>query len=851
MTGLRNMDGNYNNYFYKGGSLFFAIIFSLTFIIYFSSCSSPQQSYKDKLPDSLKVVSVYGEKDFDKTDMRVNFQGWRADAPQSLFLADPQKSKTYLLAYVLPPELVREVWGHGETFLSHFVGLDYANIDERTTALWLVMNAPGYFWLFTPRALVYAAKFVVEHPKFEELVKKISKTKPGEILSGNYPDIFGLAAQIAEDVREKIFSTEETKKTARFFPKDETNDYVEVPCDISDQGIAKFQDAPGLNVKFTVKHMIFYGVGVVEGFDAGKLNQIRRYAVLNAQKARIDLSPSNIITLNFINPTADTELELPSNVTYAIRVEKGFELSWAIFSDPIKKIGLAANFGRIVKFIIDIAVPNISECIPDGDKWGWAVATNQNILDGDSISAISQLIGKSWDEIVRILISYLVNRNSFIYRLLNLVGFASCAYNPDFIISTIASALGGYPMTVLYNAFTRYIPFGWELFTKPKTGVFYAVDGMPLPAGMPVIREIYPNPASSPGIIKLKTVGPACTNCKVKVICQRVGGIFEQDVPLSCYSEYPIYIPPNIDDTCEVFLIEKTPDYSKDPVVMIHGYLGGSWQWLDMKQDLIRRGWPEEYLFAIDYSDNVGCNERNAQELKEFVEEVLRRTGKDKVDIIAHSMGGLSARYYIKFLGGVTRVRDFVSLGSPHQGTLAAYFGIATCGGQQMVPGSDFLRRLNEGDPTPPPVRYTSIWSTGDEACVPNWECSYLPGARMEKVLLVGHLMLMYDDFQVLPKVIEALNGGGKNGETDSPNNYEIILSRWTVKVNRCDECSGADSPGSTTEYYQRKREAQGGGGGCSTTSPQSPYHIFAIFVIFILKGLRRTWFCSVKSQKH
>jgi hypothetical protein len=121
----------------------------------------------------------------------------------------------------------------------------------------------------------------------------------------------------------------------------------------------------------------------------------------------------------------------------------------------------------------------------------------------------------------------------------------------------------------------------------------------------------------------------------------------------------------------------------------------------------------------------------------------------------------------------------------------------------------------------------------------------------MEMVLLVGHLMLMYDDFQVLPKVIEALNGGGKNGETDSPNNYEIILSRWTVKVNRCDECSGADFPGSTNEYYQRKREAQGGGGGCSTTSPQSPYHIFAIFVIFILKGLRRTWFCSVKSQKH
>jgi hypothetical protein len=157
----------------KGSFLFFAFIF---LIIYSSSCSSPQQSYKDKLPDGLKVVSVYGEKDFDKSNMRVDLQGWRADAPQSLFLAEPEKNKTYLMAYVLPPELVRKVWGDSATSLSHFVGLDYANIDERTTALWLVMNAPGYFWLFTPRALVYAAKFVVEHPKFEELVKKISET---------------------------------------------------------------------------------------------------------------------------------------------------------------------------------------------------------------------------------------------------------------------------------------------------------------------------------------------------------------------------------------------------------------------------------------------------------------------------------------------------------------------------------------------------------------------------------------------------------------------------------------------------------------------------------------------------
>ena len=99
MTGLGSMDGNNNS---KWSFLFFAFIF---LIIYSSSCSSPQQSYKDKLPDSLKVISVYGERDFDKSKMRVDLQGWEADAPQSLFLAEPEKNKKLhllLLPSILP-----------------------------------------------------------------------------------------------------------------------------------------------------------------------------------------------------------------------------------------------------------------------------------------------------------------------------------------------------------------------------------------------------------------------------------------------------------------------------------------------------------------------------------------------------------------------------------------------------------------------------------------------------------------------------------------------------------------------------------------------------------------------------
>jgi len=596
MTGLGSMDGNCNNN-NKWSFLFFAFIF---FIIYSSSCSSPQQSYKDKLPDGLKVVSVYGEKDFDKSNMRVDLQGWRADAPQSLLLAEPEKNKTYLMAYVLPPELVRNVWGDGATSLSHFVGLNYANIDERTTALWLVMNAPGYFWLFTPRALVYAAKFVVEHPKFEELVKKISETNSGEILSGNYPEVFGLATQIAEDVREKIFSADETQRAARLAMMDgegqcQCQSAQNCPCieqlnnenlcNVGHQGLGKFEDADGLAVKFVVRQMVFYGLGIIHGYDPGKTNQIEKYEILKAQNAKIDLSLSNILNFNFINPKVETVVWLPDGDVHVIRAEKGFELSLAIFTDPVKRIGLVANLGRIVKYAVEVAVPNIAACIPDGDTWGWAAITIQSILQGiGAEDPIKQLVNSSWTEIVKYIVTHFMDQNSFIYKLLGKVGLSGCGSGVNFIINQLAATIKNFPIVKLYDAFTKYIPFAWELFTRPKTAVFYAVYGAPVPPGIPVVRELSPLVATSPGYITLKTAGPSCDNCRLIINCQKNGPFLDQGLlPKSCpQAEYTATIPPTLgDDVCEVLFVYRGMTEKCPPVVGCLGGILGSKEWKD------------------------------------------------------------------------------------------------------------------------------------------------------------------------------------------------------------------------------------------------------------------------------
>lgn len=42
------------------------------------------------------------------------------------------------------------------------------------------------------------------------------------------------------------------------------------------------------------------------------------------------------------------------------------------------------------------------------------------------------------------------------------------------------------------------------------------------------------------------------------------------------------------------------------------------------------------------------------------------------MDVVAHSMGSLSSRYYLKNPGGTARVDEWVSIGGPNHGTYTA-----------------------------------------------------------------------------------------------------------------------------------------------------------------------------------
>jgi triacylglycerol lipase len=191
-----------------------------------------------------------------------------------------------------------------------------------------------------------------------------------------------------------------------------------------------------------------------------------------------------------------------------------------------------------------------------------------------------------------------------------------------------------------------------------------------------------------------------------------------------------------------------TPTAAKpNPVVLVHGTFGNrgiSWQ--RMSPTLKAAGY---CVYALDYGSyngsgllgiyGVGPIERSAQELATFVDRVRQQTGAAKVDIVGHSQGGMMPRYFIKFLGGASKVDDLVGLAPSNHGTLnpfAAPSGFLCPACRQQAAGSDLLQRLNSGDESPGDVSYTQVVTRYDEVVIPYTSGFLAPDALVTNVTL-------------------------------------------------------------------------------------------------------------------
>jgi triacylglycerol lipase len=183
------------------------------------------------------------------------------------------------------------------------------------------------------------------------------------------------------------------------------------------------------------------------------------------------------------------------------------------------------------------------------------------------------------------------------------------------------------------------------------------------------------------------------------------------------------------------------------PVLLLHGYVCNSGFWRPMSR-LLRKNNISHY--AIDIAPAFGSIDASAAAVHAAVERIVAECGQEQVIIIAHSMGGLVARAYLRDYG-IRRTAKVITLGTPHHGTTVAQRGIGINCKEMLcttennkITASDWLQKLAVCENKATRDLFISIYSTHDNVIYPQ-SSSYLEGANNIAVSGIGHMSLCID----------------------------------------------------------------------------------------------------------
>lgn len=190
------------------------------------------------------------------------------------------------------------------------------------------------------------------------------------------------------------------------------------------------------------------------------------------------------------------------------------------------------------------------------------------------------------------------------------------------------------------------------------------------------------------------------------------------------------------------------PGSGMPPVLLLHGYgcNSGYWSHLVPRLDAARISHA-----SVDLEPLTGDIDGYAPLVEQAVDALRAATGADRVIIVAHSMGGLVARAWMRACG-TGKVARVITLGTPHHGTCLAAFGLGLNAAQMRraaqgragsgePPECAWLRALAGGEDAEARALVTSIYSHHDNIIAPQTS-SELPGARNLAFGGVGHVAL-------------------------------------------------------------------------------------------------------------
>lgn len=194
------------------------------------------------------------------------------------------------------------------------------------------------------------------------------------------------------------------------------------------------------------------------------------------------------------------------------------------------------------------------------------------------------------------------------------------------------------------------------------------------------------------------------------------------------------------------------------PVLLVPGWSDGESELRQLRDRFVAAGWDSSRVAVLEFRDPVGSNREHAREIALAAAALRVATGASRIDVVAHSMGGLALRYHLRHRTSPDAdVRRVVFLATPHFGTYSSLVAWGD-GAREMYPGSDFLMSLMDGRPVPHGIEALTIRTPLDLHVLPR-ESAAIPGIRDIQVCCPTHAGLL-DDPEVFELIAAFLRDG-------------------------------------------------------------------------------------------
>ena len=108
------------------------------------------------------------------------------------------------------------------------------------------------------------------------------------------------------------------------------------------------------------------------------------------------------------------------------------------------------------------------------------------------------------------------------------------------------------------------------------------------------------------------------------------------------------------------------------PIILVHGIAIRESKLIKAFGKIEGKLKDAEYSVFTANTDAFGTIENNAEQLKEYITDILTDTGAEKVNIIAHSKGGLDTKYMLANLDMTDKVASVTTICTPHRGSAIA-----------------------------------------------------------------------------------------------------------------------------------------------------------------------------------